>query len=86
MSISQPPYCYNEYCYLIPGRQEAFLWNALSALYLKFLVCFKSLWTQVSCCVQKASRRVYYIGLSEQLIGRYGLIATRYVNNTARYA
>jgi len=47
---------------------------------------FKSLWTKVSCCVQKATRRVHYIGRYEPLIGRYGRIATRYVHNTARYA
>jgi len=49
---------------------------------------FKSLWTKVglSCCVQKATRRVHYIGRYEHLIGRYGRIATRYVHNTARYA
>jgi len=47
---------------------------------------FKSLWTKVSCCVQKANRRVYYIGRYEHLIGRYGRIATRYVHITARYA
>ena len=39
---------------------------------------FKSLWTKVSCCVQKANRRVYYIDRYEHLIGRYGRIATRY--------
>jgi len=47
---------------------------------------FKSLWTRVSCCVQKATRRVHYIGCYEHLIGRYGRIATRYVHITARYA
>ena len=49
---------------------------------------FKSLWTTVSCCVQKAYRRVHYtfIGRYEHLIGRYGRIATRYVHNTAHYA
>ena len=47
---------------------------------------FKSLWTNVSCCVQKANRRVYYIGRYKHLIGRYGRIETRYVHITARYA
>jgi len=46
----------------------------------------KSLWTKVSCCVQKATRRVHYIGRYEHFIGRYGRIANRYVDNTARYA
>ena len=31
---------------------------------------FKSLWTKVSCCVQKASRGVHYIGRNEHLKGR----------------
>jgi len=47
---------------------------------------FKSLWTKVSCCIQKATRRVHYIGRYEHLKVRYGRIATRYVHNTARYA
>ena len=51
-----------------------------------FFLNFKSLWTKVSCCVQKASRRAHYIGRYEHLICRYGRIATRFVNNTARYA
>jgi len=46
---------------------------------------FKTLWTKVS-CVQKATRRVYYIGSYKHLIGSYGQIKTRYVYNTARYA
>jgi len=48
----------------------------------------KLLWTQVSRCVQKASRRVHYtcIGRYEHLIGRYGRIATCYVYNTDCYA
>jgi len=62
-------------------------------MYMERLVCpifkvlsllfsnFKSLWTKVSCCVQKASRRVHYIDRYEHLIGRYDRIATRYVLN-----
>ena len=29
----------------------------------------KSLWTKVCCCVQKATRRVHYIGRYQHLIG-----------------
>jgi len=46
----------------------------------------KSLWTKVSCCVQKASRRVHYIGRYEHLIVRYDRIATRYVHDTDHFA
>jgi len=46
---------------------------------------FKSLWTKVSCYVQKATR-VHYIRRYGHLICRYGRIATRYVHNTACYA
>jgi len=52
-------------------------------LYMERLVCLIFYeWTNVSRCVQKASRRVHYIFRYEHFIGRFGLIATRYVHNT----